>query len=166
DVCIIGAGIVGCAIAREVAQRGLTVAVIERHDNACMETSTRNSRVIHSGFHEVHGTLKAKLAFEGSQEILKYIDRRSIRSLQTGMLIAIPHGSIRAGLWKEAGSLWHLWSQGRRQNIPFRFVATPAAVRRIAPVHALGGIFIPSVRVIDLEGFSRSLLEDAKVGGA
>src|SRR5947208_2931737 len=163
DVCIIGAGgIVGSAIVRELAQQGFSVAGIEKHETACQETSGLNSRVVHSGFHEIFGTLKSALACEGSGLLIRYAEERSIRLLRTGMLIAIPHGSIRAGLWKEADALFNLWRQGRRQNIGFQFVFTPAGVRRFAPVRALGGIFIPSVCVIDLESLAESFAQEAK----
>src|SRR2546421_9506145 len=132
DACIIGAGgIVGCAIARELAGRRLSVAAIEKHPTACEETSGLNSRVIHSGFHEIPGALKARLAREGSELMIRYAEERGIRFLRTGMLIAIPHGGIRAGLWREAGALWNLWWQGRRQNIPLKFVMTERGVRRL-----------------------------------
>ena len=166
DACIIGGGIVGCAVARELAQRGLSVSLVEKHPSVCKETSGLNSRVIHSGFHEAYGSLKAKLAFEGSQQIIQYAAQRGIPLLRTGMLIAIPHGSISGGLWREADGLWNLWRQGRRQSIPFQFMITPAGVRKIAPVLALAGIFIPSVGVIDLEAFADRLVEDAKAAGA
>ncbi|PYR97623.1 MAG: hypothetical protein DMG15_17380 [Acidobacteria bacterium] len=166
DAGIIGAGIVGCAVARELAGRGLSVAAIEKHPTACQETSGLNSRVIHSGFHEIPGTLKARLAREGSRLIIRYAQKRGVNLLETGMLIAIPHGSIRAGLWREAGALWKLWTQGRQQNIPFRFVLTRGGVRHIAPIQAIGGIFIPSVCVIDLEGFMDGLVQDAQIAGA
>jgi len=167
DACIIGVGgIVGCAIARELAERGVSVAGIEKHDTACQETSGLNSRVIHSGFHEVPGTLKAELAREGSQLMIRYAGERGLKLLRTGMLIAVPHGSIRAGLWREADALFNLWRQGRRQNIGFQFVFTPAGVRRFAPVRALGGIFIPSVCVIDLESLAESFAQEAKTRGA
>ncbi|PYS39757.1 MAG: hypothetical protein DMG14_12905 [Acidobacteria bacterium] len=166
DVCIIGAGVVGCALARELAQHGLSVAVVEKHDGPCKETSGRNSRVIHSGFHETPGSLKAKLAFDGSTQLIQYAEQRGIQFLRTGMLIAIPHGSIRAGLWREANALWKLWKAGRRYNVPFRFVMTPSGVRKIAPIRAVGGIFLPSVCVIDVEHFADSLIQDAKAAGA
>jgi glycerol-3-phosphate dehydrogenase len=166
DVCIIGAGVVGCAIARELAQHGLCVGILEKHDGPCKETSGRNSRVIHSGFHETPGSLKAKLAYEGSIQIEQYAERRGIQFLRSGMLIAVPYGSIRAGLWREADGLWKLWQAGRRLHIPFRFVMTPSGVRQIAPVRALGGIFLPSVCVIDLEGLVDALIQDAKSAGA
>jgi glycerol-3-phosphate dehydrogenase len=167
DVCIIGAGgIVGCSIARELAMRGLSVAGVEKHDRICQETSGLNSRVIHSGFHEAPGTLKATLAREGSNIIIRYARDRGIKLLNTGMLIAVPHGGIQSGLWKEAASLWNLWKQSRRQNIPFQFILTPDGIRKIAPVRALGGIFIPTVCVVDLESFANSLVEDAMTAGA
>jgi glycerol-3-phosphate dehydrogenase len=167
DVCIIGVGgVVGCAIARELALRGLSVAGVEKHKTACQETSGLNSRVIHSGFHEIPGTLKAGLAREGSSLIIQYAEQRGIKLLKTGMLIAVPHGSIRAGLWKEADALWNLWRGGRRRQIVFTFVVTPGGIRKLAPIRALGGIFIPSVCVIDLEAFVESLAEDARAEGA
>src|SRR5262245_34578102 len=128
DACIIGAGgVVGAAITRELALHGFSVAGLEKHPKACQETSGLNSRVIHSGFHETPKSLKSKLAFEGNQLIHRYAEERGIQLLNTGMLIAIPHGSIRQGLWKDVDALWNLWRQGRRQQIPFRWMWTPAA---------------------------------------
>src|SRR5262249_38702358 len=139
DVCIIGAGgIVGCSIARELVLKGLSVVALEKHDAACQETSGLNSRVIHSGFHEAPATLKASLAREGSALITRYALERGIRLLHTGMLIAVPHGAISSGLWREASALWNLWRHGRSQKIPFQFLVTPSGVRRIAPVRAIG----------------------------
>lgn len=167
DACIIGAGgIVGAAIARELAEHGLSVAGLEKHESPCQETSGLNSRVIHSGFHEIPGTLKANLAREGASLISRYAEERGIKLMKTGMLIAIPHGGIREGLWKDVDALWRLWTQSRRQGIPFQFLVSPSRVRKIAPVQALGGIFIPSVCVIDLEALASSLTEDARRAGA
>src|SRR5437899_10825746 len=157
-----GGGIVGCAIACELAGHGLSGAAIEKHPTACQETSAINSRVIHSGFHEIPGTLKAQLAREGSRLIIRYAEERGVKLLRTGMLIAVPHGSIRAGLWREAGALWKMWAQGRQQKIPFRVVLSAGGVERIAPIQAMSGIFIPSVCVIDLETLMQVLLNDAK----
>ena len=167
DACIIGAGgVVGAAIARELAQRDLSIVGIETHPKPCQETSGRNSRVIHSGFHETPGTLKARLAREGSELMIRYAEERAIPLLPTGMLIAVPYGGIRAGLWKEARALWQLWRQGRRQGIPFNFILTPGGVRSLAPIRARAGIFIPSVCVVDVEALVKSVIEDARAAGA
>jgi glycerol-3-phosphate dehydrogenase len=167
DLCVIGAGgVVGCAIAREAAQRGLSVAAIEKHQGLCKETTGLNSCVLHSGFHEAPGTSKATLAHEGSSLMIQYAEERGIRLIKTGMFIAIPYGSISGGLWRETGALWNLMRQGRQQNISFRFVWTPRGVRQLAAVRALGGIFIPSVCVIDVEQLVESLAGDATAAGA
>ena len=167
DACIIGGGgLVGSAIARELAQSGLSVVALEKHETACKETSGLNSRVIHSGFHETPGTLKAELALDGSRLMIRYAEERSIPMLDSGMLIAVPYGSIRAGLWKETAALWHLWHQGRKQHVPFQFILTSTAVRRIAPIRAAGGIFISSVRVINVEKLVESFSADAEKAGA
>lgn len=167
DACVIGGGgIVGAAITRELALRGFRTIALEKHENPCQETSGRNSRVIHSGFHEVPGSLKAELAREGSLLMIRYAKSHNIQLLETGMFIAVPHGSIRAGLWKEANALWHLWRQGKRQGIPFRFILTPGAARQIAPIQAMGGIFIPSVCVIDLESLVEFVIKDAREANA
>jgi glycerol-3-phosphate dehydrogenase len=167
DVCIVGAGgVVGHAIARELALKHWSVAGLEKHSLAAQETSGRNSRVIHSGFHEIPGTLKANLAREGSKLIVEYAKARHIKLLNTGMLIAVPYGALRDGLWKEGGALWNVWRGGRAQDIPFKFIFSSAGVRQLAPIRALGGIFIPSVCVIDLEHLIASLEQDSKDAGA
>lgn len=167
DTCVIGGGgIVGAAITRELALRGLKTVALEKHETPCQETSGRNSRVIHSGFHEVAGSLKAELAREGSRLMIRYAKNHGIRLLETGMFIAVPHGSIHAGLWKDASALWHLWHQGRRQGIPFEFIFTPGGVRQIAPIRAMGGIFIPSVCVVDVETLVESVVKEAREANA
>jgi glycerol-3-phosphate dehydrogenase len=166
DVCVIGAGgVIGCAIARELAGAGWSVIGLERHAGPAHETSGRNSRVIHSGFHETPGTLKANLACAGSRLALDYARQKGIGLLDTGMLIAVPHGAIGQGLWRDFYGLWNVWRGGRAQSIPFKFLSG-SGIRELAPIKAVGGIFIPSVGVIDLEGFVAALEKDAVAAGA
>src|SRR5262249_10995761 len=92
DVCIVGAGGVGCAIARELAgrrgPRPLRIIVVEQHEDVGLETSSRNSGVLHSGIHERPGSLKAELAREGSVSAVAYAGLRNIPLLRCGMVIA------------------------------------------------------------------------------
>lgn len=67
DVLIIGGGVVGSAIARELSRYRLKIGVLEKNLDVCYETSGRNSGVVHGGFAYDTGTLKAKLCVEGNQ---------------------------------------------------------------------------------------------------
>ena len=67
DVAVIGGGVVGCAIARELTKYKLTVALLEKECDVALGTSGRNSGVSHAGFYVPTGTLKAKLNIEGHE---------------------------------------------------------------------------------------------------
>src|SRR5262249_55218984 len=106
DICMIGAGrIVKSAIIRELTIRGFSVVDLEKHDGPARETSGLNSSVVHSGFHESPRTLKAQLALASNRLLTEYASARSVRLMRTGMLIAIPRGAIRHGLWRETSAL-------------------------------------------------------------
>lgn len=67
DVAIIGAGVIGCAIARELSRFKVNACVIEKADDVCCGTSKANSAIVHAGFDATPGTLKASLNVKGSQ---------------------------------------------------------------------------------------------------
>ena len=67
DVIVIGAGIIGCALARELAGRFGKVLLSDKEESVGFHTSGRNSGVVHSGFNPKPGTLKARLCVEGSR---------------------------------------------------------------------------------------------------
>ena len=69
DVIIIGAGVTGCAIARELSRYDLDVLVLEREEDVCCGTSKANSAIIHAGFDAVPGTWKARLNVDGTRMI-------------------------------------------------------------------------------------------------
>jgi len=169
DVCIVGAGVVGCAIARELADRrwhrSLRIIVVERHEQAGEETSGRNSGVLHSGIHERPGSLKARLAREGSALAIAYAEQRNVPLLRCGMTIAISREDIRRGLWREISMLRRLWVNAWRSQIRMSFV-TASGLRRWEPnVHASCGIVIPSVSVIDSLAFVQALHRDSHAQG-
>lgn len=67
DVAIIGAGVIGCAIARELSRYNVSACVIEKEEDVCSGTSKANSAIVHAGFDAAPGSLKAKLNAEGSK---------------------------------------------------------------------------------------------------
>jgi glycerol-3-phosphate dehydrogenase len=169
DVCIIGAGVVGCAIAREFMARRRSaparLLVLEQHEHPGEETSGRNSGVLHSGIHEVPFSLKARLAQEGCRSAAAYALERSIPLLRTGMLIVVSKEDIRRGLWREIAMLRRLWVNAWRTNTQVRFM-TPSALRAREPqVRASCGIAIPDVSVIDSQAFVQSLKTESEAAG-
>lgn len=67
DITVIGAGVVGCAIARELSRYDLNILVIEKNEDVAEGISKANSGIIHGGYNEKKGTLKAKLNLEGNE---------------------------------------------------------------------------------------------------
>src|SRR2546430_6421420 len=84
DVVIIGAGIVGCALARELASRFDSVVLLEKEASVGFHTSGRNSGVVHSGFNPKPGTLKARLCVQGSQALRLFCAERGVPCEQVG----------------------------------------------------------------------------------
>jgi L-2-hydroxyglutarate oxidase LhgO len=87
DCAIIGAGVVGLAVARACALQGWSVIVLEQHARVGEETSSRNSEVIHSGIYYPTGSLKARLCVAGRDALYDYCRDRDIAHRQCGKLI-------------------------------------------------------------------------------
>lgn len=86
-IVIIGAGVVGLAIANAVAVRGRAVCVLERHARAGQDTSTHNSGVIHAGLYYPAGTLKARLCVEGRERLYAFCSEFQVPHVRCGKLI-------------------------------------------------------------------------------
>ena len=87
DCVVIGAGVVGLAIARALAQQGREVIVLEAMSGIGMGTSSRNSEVIHAGIYYPEESLKAKLCVKGRQMLYDYCEARAIGHRRCGKLI-------------------------------------------------------------------------------
>jgi L-2-hydroxyglutarate oxidase LhgO len=78
DAVVIGAGVVGLASARALAQSGRQVVVVERHRHIGTETSSRNSGVIHSGIYYPSGSAKAVHCVRGRERLYEYCATRGV----------------------------------------------------------------------------------------
>ena len=77
DVIVIGGGVIGCAIARELARYDLKICVLEKEEDVCAGTSKANSAIIHAGYDAEPGSLKAQMNVEGNsrmEELSKELD--------------------------------------------------------------------------------------------
>ncbi len=87
DCLVIGGGVSGIAIARELSSKFDNIFLIERNLHIAQETSSRNSEVIHAGIYYDHGSLKSKLCLKGKELLYKYLEERKIEFNRCGKYI-------------------------------------------------------------------------------
>ncbi len=170
DMVIIGAGAAGAAIARRAAEvfPNHSVAVLERNILPGLETSSKNSGVLHSGFHQKPDSLKARFAKIGHILARDFAREKNIPLLESGMLVAAPSSEMRRlSLWYEgSASMYNLFRRGKKHDIDFD-VLTGIGIKKLEPnIRAAMGVFIPSVSVIDSGKFVQALEQDAVSKGA
>lgn len=95
---VVGAGVVGLAIARELALAGREVVVLERENAFGTVTSARNSEVLHAGIYYEPGSLKARLCVEGQQQLVEFCRRHGVAHRLCGKLIVAAGEAETAGL--------------------------------------------------------------------
>lgn len=91
DVVVVGAGVVGLAIARALSARGHEVMVIERHARIGSETSSRSSEVIHAGLYYPPGSLRARLCVEGRRKLYAFARENNVAHKMLGKLLVATH---------------------------------------------------------------------------
>lgn len=111
DVAIIGAGVVGSAIARELAKYQANICVIEREEDVCNGTSKANSAIIHAGFDATPGTLKAKLNVRGNAMMDTLAKDLDIPFTRNGSLVVCTKEQNRADLEE-------LLEKGTKNGVP------------------------------------------------
>ena len=87
DVIVIGAGVSGCAIARELSRMELKILVLEKACDVCEGTSKANSGIVHAGYDALPGTLKARLNVEGSRRMKALSEELDFAYRQNGSLV-------------------------------------------------------------------------------
>lgn len=111
DVAIIGAGVVGSAIARELSRYHADICVIEREEDVCNGTSKANSAIIHAGFDATPGSLKARLNVRGNEMMSTLSEELDIPFKRNGSLVVCTKEQNRAGLEE-------LLEKGRKNGVP------------------------------------------------
>ncbi|HCB13481.1 MAG TPA: FAD-dependent oxidoreductase, partial [Gammaproteobacteria bacterium] len=159
DTVVIGAGVIGLAIARELALAGREVLILEACERFGTQTSSRNSEVIHAGIYYPPGSLKARLCVDGKEQLYRYCAERGIAHRRTGKLLVAC----------DVSELPHLASYAERSaanGVPLASL-TSAGIHRLEPaVRAIAGLYSPSTGIIDSHGLMLALLGDAEQAGA
>ena len=160
DTAIIGAGVIGLATAREIAQRKKGVFVFEKNRTFGLETSSRNSEVIHAGIYYPEESLKAKLCVEGKNLLYKLCDKHNIACKKSGKIIV-------AADENEINWLKELYEQGRKNGVNDLVLLSRTEVKRLEPnVEARAGLLSPSSGFFDSHTLLKFLYSQAREKGA
>jgi len=150
DALVVGAGVVGLAVARALARRGLEVAVIERHRRPGEETSSRNSGVIHSGLYYPPGSLKARLCVAGRDLLYAHCQENHVDYRRCGKIIVAQEAQLERLQALRIGALANGVTDLRRLDAQ--------EVRELEPAIRCGsGLLSPSTGIVDVHGLMSSL---------
>jgi len=160
DVVVVGAGVVGLAVARALALAGREVIVLEAAEAIGTEPSSRNSEVIHAGIYYPAGSLMAKHCVAGKQMLYEYCAERGLPHERCTKLIVATDE-------EEAGKLASIQARAAANGVTDLTMLTRAQAQALEPALACtGALFSPSTGIIDSHSFMVSLQGDAESAGA
>ncbi|MHB8240636.1 MAG: L-2-hydroxyglutarate oxidase [Solirubrobacteraceae bacterium] len=161
DLAVIGAGIVGLAVARELSGRhpNASVCVLERENDIAGHQTSHNSGVLHSGIYYTPGSLKARLCVEGSRELISYCEERRLPYERCGKLIVATDRSELAGLAE-------LQRRGKANGVAGLHMLDTGGIQDIEP-HARGeaALHSPNTGIVDFRAVAQAFAEDLHVQG-
>ena len=143
DITIVGAGVIGLAIASQVAREGRDVYVLEKNQTFGQEASSRNSEVIHSGIYYPKDSLKAKTCVEGNALLYELCLKHAIGHRRIGKIIVATDDA-------EVSELENLWHRGENNGVKgLRMLSHQELVKLEPNVRGIAAIFSPSTGIID-----------------
>jgi (S)-2-hydroxyglutarate dehydrogenase len=161
DVVVVGAGIIGLAVARELLARepGRTVTVLEREAVAGFHQTGHNSGVLHAGIYYAPGSLKARLSTEGSRELFDYCQQRGLPARRDGKLIVAVSEQERPKLdeLERRGSANGV--QGLRRIPATEIAEIEPHVRGVEALHS------PQTAVVDFRAIAEAFADDVRAAG-
>jgi L-2-hydroxyglutarate oxidase LhgO len=160
DVVVIGAGVIGLAVARELQLRSRQVVVLEAETAIGTHTSSRNSEVIHAGIYYEPGSLKATLCVEGKAELYRYCEQHGVPYKRLGKIIV-------ATREEEVPALERILARAHSSGVSDLAWLDASDIARLEPeVQAVRGLFSPSTGIVDSHALMNSLRRDAQAQGA
>jgi len=156
DAIVVGAGVVGLAIAAKLSQRLANVLIVDKNNTFGEETSSRNSEVIHAGIYYPQNSLKALLCVRGKEKLYQYCQQRNIPNQRIGKLL-VAHNEAEESILdntieiaKNNGVFDLTWLNGKELN-------------KIEPaLSATAALLSPSTGIIDVHSYMQSLLADVE----
>jgi L-2-hydroxyglutarate oxidase LhgO len=160
DTVVIGAGVVGLAVARALAIAGREVIVLEAAEGIGTETSSRNSEVIHAGIYYPPGSLKARLCVAGKHALYAYCAERGIPHRNCGKLLVATDE-------KQLAKLHAIKAQADANGVTDLQLLSAAEAQTLEPaLRCVAAYLSPSTGVVDSHAFMLALQGDAESNGA
>jgi L-2-hydroxyglutarate oxidase LhgO len=160
DCAVIGAGVVGLAIARRLALAGREVVILESEDAFGTHTSARNSEVIHAGIYYSTGSVKAKLCVAGRKLLYPYCAEHNVNHQRIGKIIVACDDTEVAALHKYK-------AQAETNGVDDLRMLSQSDLAEMEPaVRCVAGFLSPSTGIVDSHGLMLSYLGEAENHGA
>jgi L-2-hydroxyglutarate oxidase LhgO len=160
DVVVVGAGVVGIAVARALAQAGREVIVLDKEEGIGTETSSRNSEVIHAGIYYPKDSLMARFCVQGRRMLYPYCDERGVPYNNCGKLIV-------ATTPAETEMLAGIKARAEANGVEGMRFLTAAEAQALEPnLSCTGALLSPTTGVLDSHAYMLALQGDAEHAGA
>ncbi len=160
DIIIIGAGVVGLAVASHYAEQGFRCLVVEKNDSFGMETSSRNSEVIHAGIYYPTDSLKSRLCVEGNKLLYDWCIAKNVPHRNTGKyIIAIDES--------ELDELNHIYDNAIANNVRGIRLVPIEEFNQLEPnIKAAGVLESLSTGIVDSHSLMQSFVDNSEACGA
>lgn len=162
DLVVVGAGIIGLAVAREIKLRkpDLSLTVLEKEDRIGAHQTSHNSGVIHAGVYYTPGSLKAKLCVEGAAALYRYCEEKNVPFSRCGKLIIARSDA-------ELPALGELERRAQANGVPAVRRLTASQIKDIEPhAHGVAALHSGSTGVVDFAGVASAYRSDVEATGA
>ena len=161
DIIIIGAGVSGCAIARELSRKKASILVVEREEDVCCGTSKANSAIVHAGYDAKHGSLMAKLNVLGSEMMPALSEELDFHYRQNGSLVVMLDENDRPNLIK-------LYENGLKNGVKDLRIIEREELVALEPNisdNAVAALYAPTGGIVCPFGLTYALAENAASNG-
>jgi L-2-hydroxyglutarate oxidase LhgO len=156
QITIVGAGVIGLAVAAELSKEYSEIVVIERNSSFGQEASSRNSEVIHAGIYYPRGSLKASMCVEGKELLYAYCQQNNINHKRLGKLIVAVNSD-------EAKDLEKLLNNGRESGVSDLAFISKHEIKKMEPhIQAIAAIYSPLTGIIDSNNLMKSFADESQ----
>lgn len=162
DVCVIGAGVVGCAAARELVKYKLSVCVLEKEEDVCSGTTKANSGIVHAGYDAKTGSMKAKMNVRGAELIRQLSKTLDFKYVQNGSMVLCFEK-------EKIPELQELYERGIKNGVEGLYIVDGDGARELEPAiskEVVAALVAPTAGIVCPFGMTFAFAENAAENGA